>query len=187
MSDFESTRLNFLARPFIWLMPLVLLACSGNELQPVGPYRAGPQPWTYSAPSGFRANALENGENFLSDLSFTQASNGWGALELDRSNGDKLEADGPILSLNGSKYGKGDGAAELGCALTPSGPLPSRALRGKARAVRCTEVTPPRRAGQPREDRDQALARRATRQGQAGIEPARPWQSLRGELLRNST
>ncbi len=109
MSDFESTRLNFLARPFIWLMPLVLLACAGNEPQPVGPYRAGPQPWTYSAPSGFRANALENGENFLSDLSFTRASNGWGALELDRSNGDKLEADGPTLSLNGSKYGKGLG------------------------------------------------------------------------------
>jgi hypothetical protein len=24
-------------------------------------------------------------------------------------------------------------------------------------------------------------------QGQAGIEPASPWQALRGELLRNST
>jgi hypothetical protein len=34
------------------------------------------------------------------------------------------------------------GAAELGCALTPSGPLPSRALRGKPRAVRYTVATP---------------------------------------------
>lgn len=36
-----------------------------------------------------------------------------------------------------------DGAAELGCALTPSGPLPSRALRGKSRAVRYTVATRP--------------------------------------------
>jgi hypothetical protein len=109
MSYFEFTRLNPMARLLIWLMPLILLACAGNEPQPIGPYRAGPQPWSYAAPSGFRANALENGENFLSDLSFTKASNGWGALELDRSNGDKLEADGPTLSLNGKKYGKGLG------------------------------------------------------------------------------
>jgi hypothetical protein len=39
----------------------------------------------------------------------------------------------------------------------------------------------PRRAGRHREH-SQALARRATKQGQAGIEPARPWQTLRGEL-----
>ena len=40
------------------------------------------------------------------------------------------------------------------------------------------------RAGRHRRDRSQALARRATRQGQAGIEPARPWQPLRGECCR---
>lgn len=40
-----------------------------------------------------------------------------------------------------------------------------------------------RRAGQHRRGRDQALARRATRQATAGIEPAAAWQSLRGELL----
>jgi len=43
-----------------------------------------------------------------------------------------------------------------------------------------------RRTGQHRRDRDQALSRRATKQGQAGIEPARPWQALRGELPRGA-
>jgi NPCBM/NEW2 domain/Domain of unknown function (DUF1929)/PA14 domain len=87
---------------------LCLMACAGNP-EANNPYLVGPQPWSYTAPGGSRAHALENGENFLSDLSFAKASNGWGALELDRSNGDKLEADGPTLSLNGKTYGKGLG------------------------------------------------------------------------------
>jgi hypothetical protein len=76
-----------------------------------------------------------------------------------------------------------DGAAELGCALTPSGPLPSRGLHAQA----------PRRSLHRGDSTGTALASTANTarrlraehrdKAGAGIEPARPWQSLRGELL----
>jgi hypothetical protein len=46
---------------------------------------------------------------WASDLVWTSASNGWGPVERDRSNGEKAAGDGRTISLNGSSFSKGLG------------------------------------------------------------------------------
>jgi hypothetical protein len=46
---------------------------------------------------------------FLSDLTPTAVTNGWGPLERDRSNGEQAAGDGRTLTLNGVTYAKGLG------------------------------------------------------------------------------
>jgi hypothetical protein len=46
---------------------------------------------------------------YLSDLSPTSATNGWGPVEKDKSNGEQASGDGRTLTLNGVAYGKGLG------------------------------------------------------------------------------
>jgi uncharacterized protein (DUF1800 family) len=46
---------------------------------------------------------------FLSSLTPTFATNGWGAYQRDSSNGETGSADGAVLSLGGVKFGKGLG------------------------------------------------------------------------------
>jgi hypothetical protein len=46
---------------------------------------------------------------YLSDLTATAATNGWGAIERDRSNGEQGATDGTTLTLNGVTYAKGLG------------------------------------------------------------------------------
>jgi glucose/arabinose dehydrogenase len=46
---------------------------------------------------------------YLSDLSWTSATNGWGDAEKDRANGERGSGDGPTLTLNGTTYAKGLG------------------------------------------------------------------------------
>ncbi|WP_373544705.1 NPCBM/NEW2 domain-containing protein [Chamaesiphon sp.] len=46
---------------------------------------------------------------FLSDLTATAATNGWGAIERDKSNGEQGATDGNTLTLNGVTYAKGLG------------------------------------------------------------------------------
>jgi glucose/arabinose dehydrogenase len=53
---------------------------------------------------------------FLSDLTPTSATNGWGPYERDKSNGEQLAGDGKTLTINGTTYTKGLGthaAADL--------------------------------------------------------------------------
>ena len=47
---------------------------------------------------------------YVSDLPFISATNGWGPVERDRSNGDQGATDGRTLTLNGVTYSKGIGA-----------------------------------------------------------------------------
>ena len=47
---------------------------------------------------------------YLSDLSWTSMSNGWGPVEKDLSNGENLTGDGHTLTLNGQTFAKGLGA-----------------------------------------------------------------------------
>jgi hypothetical protein len=47
---------------------------------------------------------------YLSDLPVVSSSNGWGPIELDRSNGETGASDGHTLTLNGVTYAKGIGA-----------------------------------------------------------------------------
>ena len=46
---------------------------------------------------------------YLSDLVATSATNGWGPIEKDKSNGEQLAGDGKTLTLNGVSYSKGLG------------------------------------------------------------------------------
>ncbi|MDJ0347464.1 NPCBM/NEW2 domain-containing protein [Streptomyces sp. H10-C2] len=49
------------------------------------------------------------GLNQLSDLPWTSATNGWGPVERDRSNGEQAAGDGRTLTINGTTYAKGLG------------------------------------------------------------------------------
>jgi NPCBM/NEW2 domain/Domain of unknown function (DUF4347) len=49
------------------------------------------------------------GTTFLSDLTPTSATNGWGPVERDRSNGEAAANDGKTIRLNGIAYSKGLG------------------------------------------------------------------------------
>jgi hypothetical protein len=46
---------------------------------------------------------------YISDLPFTTASNDWGPVERDRSNGEQAANDGGTITLNGVTYAKGLG------------------------------------------------------------------------------
>ncbi|RSM67513.1 alpha-galactosidase [Kibdelosporangium aridum] len=49
------------------------------------------------------------GTHQVSDLSWDTASNGWGPVEKDRSNGERPAGDGKTLTINGTTYTKGLG------------------------------------------------------------------------------
>jgi hypothetical protein len=49
------------------------------------------------------------GTRYLSDLTWTSATNGWGPVEKDESNGESASGDGTIITLNGTSYPKGLG------------------------------------------------------------------------------
>lgn len=49
------------------------------------------------------------GSLFLSDLPYVSASNGWGPVEFNRSNGEQAQADGRPLTIGGRVFNKGLG------------------------------------------------------------------------------
>lgn len=71
------------------------------------PYLKGSYPWKSNG--SLPSNSLKRGENALSDLTITSASNGWGPLERDKSNGSQLPGDGKTIKLAGKTYLKGLG------------------------------------------------------------------------------
>src|SRR5688572_4943333 len=85
--------MNSLVRPLAALsIGLVIAGCAGvtdsDESQSVEAYTA---------------------TRYLSDREWTSASNGWGPVERDRSNGESAGGDGRTLALNGVTYAKGLG------------------------------------------------------------------------------
>ncbi|MFG2294967.1 sulfatase-like hydrolase/transferase [Streptomyces sp. NPDC048603] len=60
------------------------------------------RPWTVLPPAPAR-------DSWLSDLPWVSAANGWGPVELDRSNGRKPAGDGTAISFGGRTYAKGLG------------------------------------------------------------------------------
>jgi hypothetical protein len=50
-----------------------------------------------------------SGQQYVSDLSWTSATSGWGAIEKDRSNGELSPSDGSPIRIRGTQYGKGLG------------------------------------------------------------------------------
>ncbi|WP_433182763.1 NPCBM/NEW2 domain-containing protein [Actinoallomurus sp. CA-150999] len=68
-----------------------------------------------SAESTVQATVLKlttppSGTTYLSDLPWVRASNGWGPVEKDTSNGEKAAGDGHPITINGAVYKKGLGA-----------------------------------------------------------------------------
>jgi hypothetical protein len=61
--------------------------------------------WSFTTATG----TPPGGTTYLSDMTFLQATNGWGPVERDRSNGESGSADGVALTLNGTTYTKGIG------------------------------------------------------------------------------
>lgn len=109
---------KFLTRVLLGLtFPLILAACS-NPTAPTastapGPYADGiDHSWTASIAEGQRLySALSQGlkaQNFSVGLSIT-ASNGWGPIEVNTSNGETAAGDGHPLTLKGKTYSTGLG------------------------------------------------------------------------------
>jgi hypothetical protein len=59
--------------------------------------------WSFTTAAG------GGGTTYISDMTFTQATNGWGPVERDQSNGESAAGDGVTLTLNGVTYAKGLG------------------------------------------------------------------------------
>ncbi len=87
----------------------VLAACSSPNNAP-GPYAAGPAPWSDTGEGTVFTQAVPSGNVYLSDLNWLSATNGWGPVERDRSNGETALGDGRPITLNGVVYAKGLGA-----------------------------------------------------------------------------
>jgi hypothetical protein len=49
------------------------------------------------------------GQDYVSDLPFISATNGWGPVERDTSNGEQAAGDGKTITINGVTYAKGLG------------------------------------------------------------------------------
>ncbi|MFB9993285.1 NPCBM/NEW2 domain-containing protein [Deinococcus oregonensis] len=87
------------------------------------PYAGGQTyPWVgiRTPAAGAAPQALGSGNNFLSDLTWTSATNAWGPIEKDQSNGDKFATDGRSITIGGQVFAKGLGvhaASEVSYAL----------------------------------------------------------------------
>jgi glucose/arabinose dehydrogenase/endonuclease YncB( thermonuclease family) len=55
------------------------------------------------------ANRPPSGTSYVSDLTWTSMTNGWGPLEKDKSNGEQAAGDGRQISIRGAKFTKGLG------------------------------------------------------------------------------
>ncbi len=65
---------------------------------------AGDVSWTFTTAAGAATT------RYLSDLTWTGMTNGWGSVEKDQSNGELGIGDGVTLTLNGTGFAKGLGA-----------------------------------------------------------------------------
>ncbi|PNY80540.1 NPCBM/NEW2 domain-containing protein [Deinococcus koreensis] len=95
------------------LVVTTLLAGCSQSPTPASenPYANGADyPWTYTRPdTQLTSQALTPGENTLFYEPILSATNGWGPLEIDRSNGEQGANDGRVITLNGVTYKKGLG------------------------------------------------------------------------------
>ncbi len=91
-------------------LAVVFGACNATpDANPsLNPYANGAQyPWEDTSLTAQAAPPLNTG--YLSDQPWAYATNGWGPIEKDRSNGEQNAGDGHTISLNGRTYAKGLG------------------------------------------------------------------------------
>jgi len=79
----------------------IALACSPGPTPAADTSREALAAGSSGAPSG--------SASFVSDLAFTSATNGWGPVERDKSNGEQAAGDGHTISIAGVTYAKGLG------------------------------------------------------------------------------
>ncbi|MFG2749061.1 sulfatase-like hydrolase/transferase [Streptomyces xanthophaeus] len=79
------------------------LTAEGSAVTPAGPVR---YPATGSVPTPPPAPTRSS---YLSDLTWISATNGWGPVERDASNGKNAAGDGPSIAFGGTTYPKGLG------------------------------------------------------------------------------
>ncbi|WP_052351867.1 NPCBM/NEW2 domain-containing protein [Deinococcus pimensis] len=97
-------------------LPLLLLAC-GQTTSPaasqddLGPYANGASyPWSYTQqPGNVTPLVLDPGANNLYYEPILSATNGWGPIEINTSNGEQNKGDGRKLSVGGKTYDVGYG------------------------------------------------------------------------------
>ncbi|WP_019586564.1 NPCBM/NEW2 domain-containing protein [Deinococcus apachensis] len=91
----------------------LLVGCAGPTSTPSsGPdfvYDGLDYSWTSDA-SAIQPLTINPGDNSLSYETWTSATNGWGPIERNRSNGEKHGNDGNPLSIGGVKFERGFGA-----------------------------------------------------------------------------
>jgi glucose/arabinose dehydrogenase len=91
---------------------------AGGVKDTAGNTLAASKTWTFTVASGGGGGGTTS---YLSDLTWTSASNGWGPVEKDLSNGEQGTGDGKTITLNGTTYTKGLGthaAADIKYALS---------------------------------------------------------------------
>ncbi|MFE5486352.1 sulfatase-like hydrolase/transferase [Streptomyces sp. NPDC056527] len=79
------------------------LTAEGSALSPAGPVH---YPATGTVPTPPPAPTRDS---YLSELPWISATNGWGPVERDASNGKNAAGDGPLISFGGTTYAKGLG------------------------------------------------------------------------------
>jgi glucose/arabinose dehydrogenase len=85
----------------------------------------GAQSHTITAPTANRiytatfTGAPASSTRYVSDLTWTSSTNGWGPVERDQSNGELNGGDGRTLTLNGTTYAKGIGAHAVSAVVLP--------------------------------------------------------------------
>ncbi|MDB5046850.1 MAG: hypothetical protein JWQ08_2900 [Deinococcus sp.] len=111
-----------------WMLGGLLMLSACTQSPQVGGVVGGPTPnspgagaptdfvydgqdhsWTDTANAPLSPLALGPGDNLLTSQPWTAASSGWGPIEKDRSNGDKVAGDGRTLMLAGQTFALGLG------------------------------------------------------------------------------
>lgn len=91
-------------------LTLLLGACGTSAPTALTPDDVADQPWVYTAPdTSVAAQSLTSGTNSLSRETMLEASNGWGPIEIDRSNGEQTSGDGRTLTIAGQTFSRGFG------------------------------------------------------------------------------
>ena len=94
-----------------WLgVTLLLLGCNQHAPSAADPYAGGQtHPWAVTDSAGLAGLALTSSSNSLVLETPTYASNAWGPIERNASNGEQNGGDGKPLTLNGKVYAQGYG------------------------------------------------------------------------------
>lgn len=107
----------------VLLVTLALASCAQQPVQPAAPsaktdaalpnspYDGVDRSWVArdNGLNGITAQALGSGENQLSAMGWTAATNGWGPIERNKSNGEMGAGDGNTLTHGGKTYSTGLG------------------------------------------------------------------------------